>query len=59
MGLQWSGNTRHVVEKMNTGRQSPKWLDRVVLTGAALALVGVRPPILAPENAILVEVERV
>ena len=41
------------------GRQSPKWLDGVVLTGAALALVGVRPPILAPENAILVEVERV
>jgi alpha-galactosidase len=41
------------------GRQSPKWLDGVVLTGAALALVGIRPPILAPENAILVEVERV
>jgi len=41
------------------GRQSPKWLDGVVLTGAALALVGVRPPVLAPENAILIEVERV
>ncbi|MFM6966199.1 MAG: alpha-galactosidase [Rhodoluna sp.] len=41
------------------GRQSPKWFDGVVLTGAALAQVGVRPPVLAPENAILIEVERV
>jgi alpha-galactosidase len=41
------------------GRQSPKWLSGVVLTGAALALVGIRPPILAPENAILIEVERI
>ena len=40
-------------------RQLPKWLEGVVLTGAALAKVGLRPPILAPENAILIEVERV
>ena len=41
------------------GRQSPKWFDGVVLTGSALARVGVRPPILAPENAILIELERI
>ncbi|CAB4627749.1 unannotated protein [freshwater metagenome] len=41
------------------GRQSPKWFDGVVLTGAALARVGVRPPILAPENAVLIELERI
>jgi alpha-galactosidase len=40
------------------GRQSPQWLDGIVLTGAALARVGVRPPILVPENAILIEVDR-
>ena len=40
-------------------RQMPKWLDGVVLTGAALAKVGLRPPILAPENAILIEAERI
>ncbi|MEN9752767.1 MAG: hypothetical protein RL670_458, partial [Actinomycetota bacterium] len=39
-------------------RALPHWLDGVVLTGAALAKVGLRPPILAPENAILIEVER-
>jgi len=40
-------------------RVMPTWLSGVELTGAALARVGVRPPILAPENAILVEVERI
>ena len=40
-------------------RQMPTWLSGVELTGAALSQVGVRPPILAPENAILVEIERV
>jgi alpha-galactosidase len=40
-------------------RVMPTWLSGVELTGAALAQVGVRPPILAPENAILVEVERI
>jgi alpha-galactosidase len=41
------------------GRQSPKWLDGVVLTGAALSMVGLRSPILAPENAILIEAKRI
>jgi alpha-galactosidase len=40
-------------------RQVPTWLSGVELTGAALARVGVHPPILAPENAILIEVERI
>ncbi len=40
-------------------RALPHWLDGVQLTGAALAKVGLRPPILAPENAILIEVERI
>ena len=41
------------------GRQNPTWMTGVELTGAALAKVGVRPPVLAPENAILVELERI
>lgn len=40
-------------------QQVPKWMEGVVLTGAALARIGLRPPILAPENAILVSVERI
>jgi alpha-galactosidase len=40
-------------------RQLPKWLSGVELTGAALDRVGVRPPILAPENAILIELEKI
>ena len=39
-------------------RATPTWMDGVVLTGAALAEVGLRPPILMPENAILIELER-
>jgi alpha-galactosidase len=39
------------------GRRPPQWLDGVVLTGAALARVGVRPPILAPETAVLFELD--
>jgi alpha-galactosidase len=63
-GLEASANYRvKVVEPAGKahyiGRQSPQWLDGVVLTGAALSLVGLRPPILAPENAILIEVEKV
>jgi alpha-galactosidase len=63
-GLDQSANYRvKLVEPAGKahyiGRQSPSWLDGVILTGAALSLVGVRPPILAPENAILIEVERV
>lgn len=36
-------------------QRPPLWLDGIVLTGAALSNVGLRPPILAPENAILFE----
>ncbi len=39
-------------------RANPAWMGGVVLTGAALAEVGLRPPILSPENAILIELER-
>jgi alpha-galactosidase len=37
----------------------PVWLDGVVMTGAALAKLGLRPPVLAPESGILVELERI
>ena len=40
-------------------RGMPTWIDGVELSGAALSKIGVRPPILAPENGFLVEVERV
>jgi alpha-galactosidase len=40
-------------------QDAPGWLDGVVMTGAALAHVGLRPPILAPENAIVIEIDRV
>lgn len=40
-------------------RQLPLWTEGAHMTGAALARVGVRPPILAPENAILIEVDKV
>ena len=36
--------------------KNPPWLKGVKLSGAALASIGVRPPILAPENAILISV---
>ncbi|MEO0312833.1 MAG: hypothetical protein RL140_63 [Actinomycetota bacterium] len=40
-------------------RVMPTWPSGIELTGEALAKVGVRPPILAPENAFLVELERI
>lgn len=40
------------------GRKSPVWMEGVELTGDSLAQVGIRPPILAPENAILIELDR-
>ncbi|BDS49301.1 alpha-galactosidase [Rhodoluna sp. KAS3] len=40
-------------------RGMPTWIDGVELSGAALSKIGVRPPILAPENGFLVEVQRV
>ncbi|MDN4476443.1 alpha-galactosidase [Demequina sp. SYSU T00192] len=40
-------------------RRAPAWLDGLEVTGAALARVGLRPPILWPEQAVLAVVERV
>ncbi|CAB4538356.1 unannotated protein [freshwater metagenome] len=37
----------------------PQWLDGVKLSGSALATIGVAAPILAPANAILIEVTKV
>ncbi|MEI6649253.1 MAG: alpha-galactosidase [Actinomycetes bacterium] len=39
--------------------KNPPWLRGIKMTGAALANIGVRPPILAPENAILIGITRV
>jgi alpha-galactosidase len=50
---------RPVGEPRVIQQQPPAWFDGVVMTGAALASVGLRPPILAPENAILIELERI
>jgi len=41
-----------------TQAQPPRWLAGVDTDGAALARVGLRPPILYPETAILIEVVR-
>ena len=40
-------------------RTQVAWLDGVTLSGKALAQVGLRPPILYPENALLVEIEAI
>ncbi len=40
-------------------RRGPAWLDGIEATGAALAAVGLRPPVLWPEQAVLAVVERV
>lgn len=40
------------------GRKSPQWFEGVTLTGAALAAIGLKTPVLAPEQAILVEATR-
>ncbi len=39
-------------------KAAPPWTAGIVVTGASLADTGVRPPILFPESAIIVEVER-
>jgi alpha-galactosidase len=44
---------------MFMSQKSPGWLEGATLTGAALATIGLRPPILAPENAILISLEKV
>jgi alpha-galactosidase len=38
------------------GRKLPEWFDGVELTGAALAQIGLKTPVIAPEQAFLVEV---
>jgi alpha-galactosidase len=40
-------------------RTGPKWLDGGVLTGKALTQIGLRPPILFPESALLIEIEAI
>lgn len=40
-------------------RRAPDWMDGVEVTGAALSHVGLRAPILWPEDAVLVVVHRV
>lgn len=35
---------------------APHWSAGVLLSGAALASIGLHPPVLAPENAILIEI---
>ncbi|MDG2497803.1 MAG: alpha-galactosidase [Aquiluna sp.] len=40
-------------------RTAPGWLDGVVLTGKALSQIGLRPPILFPESALLIEIEAI
>jgi alpha-galactosidase len=44
---------------VSTGKYEPKWLAGVKVDGAFLMNQGLRPPILQPEQAILLEVERV
>ena len=40
-------------------RTSAKWLDGVRLSGKALAQIGLRPPTMFPENALLIEIEAI
>jgi hypothetical protein len=43
---------------MFMSQKSPSWLEGAVLNGAALSRIGLRPPILAPENAFLIALEK-
>jgi len=39
--------------------REPAWIqsaEGITLSGAELATIGLRPPILSPENAILIEI---
>jgi alpha-galactosidase len=61
-GLDPSATYRVVAEQpageaMFMSQKSPGWLTGAVLTGEALSRIGLRPPILAPENAILIAIE--
>jgi alpha-galactosidase len=40
-------------------RTGPAWLDGIVLNGKALNQIGLRPPILFPETALLIEIEAI
>lgn len=40
-------------------RTGANWLDGVTLSGKALSQIGLRPPILFPENALLIEIEAI
>ena len=42
-------------EPVFVGRKQPTWLEGVELTGAALASIGLKTPVIAPEQAFLVE----
>ena len=62
-GLEPSATYRVVAEQpageaMFMSQKSPGWLTGAVLTGEALSRIGLRPPILAPENAILIAIEK-
>jgi alpha-galactosidase len=62
-GLDPSATYRVVAEQpageaMFMSQKSPGWLTGAVLTGEALSRIGLRPPILAPENAILIAIEK-
>jgi alpha-galactosidase len=44
-------------EPLEIARSKPNWLAGVTLSGQALMSIGLRPPILAPEQAFLIEVK--
>jgi alpha-galactosidase len=36
----------------------PQWMDGITISGSALATIGVSAPILAPANAVLIEITK-
>ncbi|CAB4551251.1 unannotated protein [freshwater metagenome] len=44
---------------MFMSQKSPSWLEGATLTGQALSTIGLRPPVLAPENAILISLVKI
>jgi alpha-galactosidase len=36
----------------------PQWMDGITMSGSALATIGVSAPILAPANAVLIEITK-
>ena len=64
LGLEATANYRvKLVEPAGSAfliaRKPPHWFDGVTLSGAALEQVGLKTPVLAPEQAFLVEAVRV